>query len=68
MVSYDSAWRQTSTTSPLGVRSEQEWSAGKDIVLSATVKQFDGDPGLRSTTIYDAQDRPTDSYGPAPVG
>ena len=62
-VAFDSVWRQTSSTSPLGVTAAQQWHATKDIVLSAT-----SSVGLKSTTIYDpATDRATDSYGPAPA-
>ena len=48
-------------TSPSGLTASKVWS-GKDKVLSATNAQ-----GIMSTTIYNAQDRATDSYGPAPV-
>ncbi|WP_309065447.1 PA14 domain-containing protein [Microbacterium sp.] len=58
---FDAAWRQTSETSVMGVRATQEWHATKDLLLSST------DAALRkSTTIYDANDRATDTYGPAP--
>jgi len=61
-VTYDGAWRATSTTSPLGLTSSQTWSA-KDQLLSATDPQ-----GLMTTRIYDDfTNLPTDSYGPAPV-
>lgn len=59
---FDSVWRQTSETSALGVQATQEWHDTKDLLLSST------DPAMRmSTTIYDATDRATDTYGPAPV-
>ncbi|WP_292775014.1 MULTISPECIES: PA14 domain-containing protein [Microbacterium] len=62
-VSYDAAWRQVSSTSPMGVTATQEWHPTKDLVLSAT-----SSAGQKSTTIYDpATDRATDSYGPAPA-
>ena len=61
-VTYDSGWRATSATSPLGLSSSATWSP-KDQKLSTT----DGF-GLVSTTIYDPfTDLPTDSYGPAPA-
>ncbi|MEO5535338.1 MAG: PA14 domain-containing protein [Pseudolysinimonas sp.] len=61
-VTYDSSWRATSATSPLGLTSTQTWGP-KDQLLSATNSQ-----GLMATTIYDPfTDLPTDSYGPAPV-
>jgi RHS repeat-associated protein len=59
---YDSAWRQVSATSAMGVTSSREWDPYKDLVLSAT-----DSVGLVSTTIYNQQDRATDAYGPAPV-
>ncbi|MET4783341.1 PA14 domain-containing protein [Glaciihabitans sp. UYNi722] len=61
-VVYDGALRQISGTSASGLVSTRTWS-DKDQLLSST------DPtGLQSTTIYNPQsDRPTDSYGPAPV-
>ncbi|WP_435744000.1 PA14 domain-containing protein [Microbacterium sp. PMB16] len=59
---FDAAWRQTSETSVLGVTASQEWHTSKDLLLSST------DPALRkSTTIFDANDRATDAYGPAPA-
>jgi large repetitive protein len=61
-VTYDASWRQTTATSIMGLVATQQWAA-KDQVLSATSAQ-----GLMTTTIYDAQDRATDVYGPAPVG
>ena len=62
-VSFDAAWRQVSSTSPMGVTATQEWHSTKDLVLSATSSL-----GQKSTTIYDpATDRSTDSYGPAPA-
>jgi RHS repeat-associated protein len=62
VVTYDSAWRATSTTSAMGLTSSQEWSP-KDQVLSGTDAW-----GHKSTMIYDAfTDLTTDSYGPAPT-
>jgi RHS repeat-associated protein len=61
-VTYDSAWRATSTTSPLGLTSTQAWSPD-DLLLSSTDAW-----GRMSTTIYDDfTDLPTDGYGPAPA-
>lgn len=61
-VTYDSLFRTTSETDLTNLTSTIEWHPDKDLVLSTT------DPtGLKSTTIYDADDRPTDSYGPAPA-
>lgn len=62
-VTYDDVWRQTSSTSPLGVSATQRWHPTKDLVLTASTST-----GLMSTTVYDAAtDRPTDTYGPAPA-
>ena len=61
-VTYDSSWRATSATTPLGLTSTQTWGP-KDQLLSATDAW-----GRMSTTIYDTfTDLPTDSYGPAPA-
>ncbi|WP_309733287.1 PA14 domain-containing protein [Microbacterium sp. SORGH_AS_0428] len=59
-VAFDSAWRQTSATSAMGVTTSQAWHGSKDLVLSATDQI-----GLVSTTIYDATDRAIESFGPA---
>lgn len=62
-VTYDSAWRQLTAASAMGVTATQEWDGTKDLVLSAT-----NSLGRKTTTIYDpATDRATDSYGPAPA-
>jgi RHS repeat-associated protein len=61
-VSYDEAWRQLSTKSALGYEATQTWGA-KDQILESTNKAL----GLKSTTVFDSQDRATDTYGPAPV-
>jgi len=62
-VTYDSVWRQTTATSPMGVTTSQEWHPTKDLVLSGTDSL-----GLKSTTVYDpSTDRATDSYGSAPA-
>ncbi|QKS18973.1 hypothetical protein HUN58_02795 [Curtobacterium sp. Csp1] len=60
-VTYDAAWRQLTTTSPSGLTASQKW-AEPDKVISSTDPQ-----GRKTTTIYNQQDRPTDSYGPAPA-
>jgi RHS repeat-associated protein len=60
-VTYDSAWRQLTATSAMGLTASQQWNA-KDMVLSST------DPlGITTTSIYNTQDRLTDAYGPAPA-
>ena len=60
-VDFDASWRLTSATSTLGQTSSQQWAV-KDQLLSGTDAL-----GRMSTTIYNQQDRPTDSYGPAPA-
>jgi RHS repeat-associated protein len=59
MVTFDSSYRALSDTSASGLTSSQTWN-DKDQQLSATDAA-----GLKTTTIYDSQDRPTDTYGPA---
>lgn len=62
-VTYDSAWRQVTATSAMGVSATAQWDAVKDLVLSAA-----DSAGRTTTTIYDpATDRATDTYGPAPA-
>jgi RHS repeat-associated protein len=61
-VTYDAAWRMTSTTSPMGLTSSNEWHPD-DRVMSVTDAQ-----GLKSTVIYDpVTKRVIDRYGPAPA-
>jgi RHS repeat-associated protein len=62
-VTYDQGLRQLTSTSATGLTATQEWDpSGKDILLSST------DPyGIKSTKIYNSQDRLTDTYGPAPA-
>ena len=61
-VTFDTAWRQTSATSTMGLTATKVWDPFKDLVLSATDPQ-----GLMSTTIYDGRDRAIQAYGPAPA-
>ena len=62
-VTYDTAWRQLTATTAMGVTATQEWHPQKDLVLSTTDNW-----GRKATTIYDpVTDRATDSYGPAPA-
>lgn len=61
-VTFDAAWRQTSTTSAMGVTSSQVWDGGKDLTLSRT-----DSTGLVSTTLYDRNDRAAETFGPAPA-
>ena len=61
VVTYDTALRQLTDATTSGVTASQTWSAN-DLLLSST------DPaGRTTTTIYDDQDRPTHTYGPAPA-
>lgn len=62
-VEFDSKWRQTKTTSPMGVWTQQNWQASKDLIDSTVTSA-----GQKSTTIYDtATDRATGTYGSAPA-
>ncbi len=61
-VQYDSLLRTTSDTDVSGKVTHTEWDSVKDLQLSTT-----DTTGLKSTTIYDADDRITDNYGPAPA-
>ncbi|HSH31809.1 MAG TPA: PA14 domain-containing protein, partial [Candidatus Saccharimonadales bacterium] len=60
-VEYDATFRTTKDIDLANLATTTEWDA-KDLVLSKT------DPvGLKSTTLYDDDDRPTHQYGPAPA-
>ena len=61
-IAYDSLYRTISDTDVANLAATTQWHADKDLVLSST-----GPTGLKSTTIYDDNDRPIDSYGPAPA-
>ena len=60
-IEYDSTLRTTKATDIANLSVVTEWDPFKDLVLSATDAT-----GLKSTTIYDDDDRPVHSYGPAP--
>lgn len=61
-VEYDNLLRTIKETDVANLSSLTEWDSVKDLELSKT------DPtGLKSTTIYDDDDRPVESYGPAPT-
>ena len=60
-VKYDDLYRTIEDTDVQGLSTTLEWDQNKDLLLSTT-----GPTGLKSTTIYDDQDRPIDSYGAAP--
>ena len=61
-VEYDNLLRTTKETDVTNMPSMTEWDSVKDLELSKTDAT-----GLKSTTIYDDEDRPIESYGPAPT-
>ena len=61
-VEYDSLFRTTKDTDVANLSDTTEWDATKDLVLSTT-----DETGLKSTTIYDDEDRAISQYGPAPA-
>ena len=61
-VQYDSLLRTTNETDLTGKTTATEWDPVKDLQLSSTDAT-----GLKSTTIYDDEDRPIENYGPAPA-
>jgi RHS repeat-associated protein len=60
-VTSDSTLRTTEDRDAANQATTTEWDSAKDLVLSTTTPS-----GLKSTIIYDEDDRPTDQYGPAP--
>lgn len=60
-VEYDDLGRTTKVCDMQGLCSEQEWHEEKDLLLSSTNAL-----GQMSSTHYDEEDRPIDSYGAAP--
>jgi len=60
-VEYDGLYRTTKDTDIANLSTVTAWDPAKDLQYSTTDAT-----GLMSTTIYDDEDRPTDSYGPAP--
>lgn len=60
-IEFDNLFRTTKDTDVAGLSTVQEWDQYKDLLLSSTDAT-----GLKSTTIYDDDDRPTHSYGAAP--
>jgi RHS repeat-associated protein len=61
-VEYDDSYRTVKTFGHDGKATQVQWDPAKDLVLSTT------DPlGLKTTTIYDGDDRPSVKYGPAPA-
>lgn len=62
-VTYDSAWRQVSTTSAMGVTTSQLWHPDKDLVQRST----DAAGRVATTIHHPVTERATDTYGPAPA-
>ncbi len=61
-IEYDDSYRTVKAFGVDGKATLTQWDSAKDIVLSTT------DPlGLKTTTIYDSNDRPIVKYGPAPA-
>jgi RHS repeat-associated protein len=61
-VEYDSLLRTIKETDLTNLSSVTEWDSAKDLEFSKTDAT-----GLKSTTIYDNDDRPIENYGPAPA-
>lgn len=61
-VTYDDAWRETSSTSAMGYTTTKEWGA-----FDSLVRVTDGSTGLVTTRTFDQDGRVTDVYGPAPA-
>ncbi len=61
-IEYDDLLRTTKACDNLALCATSEWDATKDLPLSSTDAT-----GFKSTTIYNANDLPTDQYGPAPA-
>ena len=60
-IKYDSLYRTIEDTDVTNQSSTAEWDADKDLLYSTTDAL-----GLKSTTVYDDENRPVSSYGPAP--
>ena len=61
-IEYDNLLRTTKETDVSNQANQTEWDSVKDLQLSTT-----DTTGLKSTTIYDDEDRSVESYGPAPA-
>jgi RHS repeat-associated protein len=59
-VTFDSTLQELSDESASGLTGHETWDNADDLLTSTTPQ------GQESTTVYDWQHRPTDSYGPAP--
>jgi RHS repeat-associated protein len=62
-VAYDDKLRTTTETNLANLSTTTVWDEVKDLQLSSTNPE-----GLRTTTIYDDDDRAIENYGPAPSG
>ncbi len=60
-IEYDNLYRTTKDTDIANLSAVQAWDVNKDLLYSTTDAT-----GLMTTTLYDDEDRATDSYGPAP--
>ncbi len=60
-IEYDHLYRTTKITDLTDQTSTQKWDPVKDLLLSST-----SPTGLKSTTLYDDDDKPYENYGPAP--
>ena len=61
-VEYDQLYRTLTDTDNVGLTDVSEWEGIKDLLLSKT-----DEAGMKSTTIYDDEDRAVTQYGPAPA-
>ncbi len=61
-VEYDNLLRTTKETDVVNLSSTTQWDSVKDLELAKTDAT-----GLKSTTIYDDDDKPIENYGPAPT-
>ena len=59
-VTFDSSLRELTSQTPSGLTTTQSWNNHDNLLATLTPQ------GQESTTVYDSQDRQTDSYGPAP--
>jgi RHS repeat-associated protein len=61
-VEYDNLFRTTRDTDIANLSDTSQWDAVKDLLYSTT-----DEVGLKTTTVYDDEDRAVNSYGPAPA-
>jgi RHS repeat-associated protein len=59
-VIFNSQLQETSNVDPMGLASSTTWDTSDDPLTAINPQN------LETTTLYDSQHRPTDSYGPAP--